>query len=327
MTAPTHPAITAYLNSLRAADKASTATTSASFLAKFEHWLQQQGVDVLHATPEVLAHYQLWLANDYRTVKGQPLAISTQATALIVVKTLYGWLERRGAILLDPTAKLIPPDPPRRLVAQKDHLTLQEATALLDTLAALVTETEPGFIPWALAIRNLAAIALALATGRRCQGLCHLKVEHLDMERNEVRVDQEKGKAGRVLPVAPWAMGAVQRYLSQSRLLLLRGRVSPWLLVSFHADRLCERGFAFLLDAAMKKTISRNGDLTDLPHKRISPHSLRVTFASTLMFAQGCGIRSLNELMLHSKLTTTAQYTPIPLEDMRRALLTNHPHA
>jgi integrase/recombinase XerD len=321
-----HPAIVAYLDCLRAAGKTRTATANSSYLATFVRWLSRQQVDVLHVTAAVLARYQLWLANDHRTVSGQALALSTQATAIMVVKMLYRWLHRRGVILMDPVVALVPPKPPRQIVVAKDHLSLQETTALIDTAAELVAEEAPGTAAWALRLRDLAAISLALATGRRCQGLCDLQVKHLDAERCELRVDREKGKAGRVLPVAAWAVAVVMRYVGEARPLLLHGRESPWLLVSQRADRLGERVFAFLLDEVIAATMARNPDLTELPTKRITTHSLRVTFAVTL-FANGCGIRSLNELMLHSTLTTTAAYTPIPLEDLRRVLLTSHPRA
>ncbi len=326
MTTDIHPAIRAYLDALRAADKASTAATNAGHVSKFAHWLAGQAIDVLHATPEVLRRYQHWLANEYRTQRGEPLAQSTQATAIIVVKALYRWLHGRDVILIDPAATLVPPNPPTRLVVAKDHLSLQEATALIDTCAARVSEATPGSTTRALRLRDLAAISLALATGRRCHGLCDLQVAHVDAERNELRVEREKGKAGRVLPVAPWAVSVVLRYLRDARPQLLRGQESAYLLVSQRAERLCERGFATLLDEAIAATIARNPDLTELPTKRISTHSLRVTFAVTL-FANGCGIRSLNDLMLHANLTTTAHYTPIPLEDLRRVLLLNHPRA
>ncbi len=326
MTTTLHPAISAYLDALRAADKASTAATNAGFLRSFAHWLAGQALDVLHATPDVLRRYQHWLATAYRTRHVEPLALSTQATAIIVVKALYRWLHRRDVILIDPAAALVPPNPPTRLVVAKDHLSLQEATALIDTCAARVAEATPGSTTRALRLRDLAAISLALATGRRCHGLCDLHVAHLDAERNELRVEREKGKAGRVLPVAAWTVAVMQRYLAEARPHLLRGRESAHLLVSQRADRLCERGFALLLAEAIAATIARNPDLIDLAAKRISTHSLRVTFAVTL-FANGCGIRSLNDLMLHANLTTTAHYTPIPLEDLRRVLLVSHPRA
>ena len=323
---PQHPAITAYLDHLRAADKASTAATNRSYLALFEHWLHRQQHDVLHVTAAVMARYQLWIVNEHRTARGEPFAITTQATALLVLKSLYRWLTKRGMLLFDPTATMVPPQPPRRLVVAKEHLSLQEATALIDTLVALIAEATPNTSVWALRLRNCAVIALALATGRRCAGLCDVQVEDVDAARNELRVEREKGKTGRVLPMAAWAMTAVQRYVSQARPILLGKRTSPWLFVSQRADRLCERAVSVILDEAITETIARNSDLTGLPSKRISTHSLRVTFAVT-MFANGCGIRSLNELMLHRHLTTTAAYTPIPLDDLRRVLLTTHPRA
>ncbi len=326
MSTPHHPAVEAFLESLRAANKASTAWSYGIYLRKFENWLTERRVDVLLATTDILIRYQVWLADTYRQDNGEPLAKTTQCTAVVTVKTLYRWLTKRGIVLVDPAAPLIPPKPPESLTVRKDHLTLQEATALIQALGAQIEEAKPGSDAWALGSRNLAMVSIALATGRRCSGLVHLRMEHIDLERNEVRIEWEKGKAGRVLPVAAWAMGTVRHYLERARPVLLGERTSEWLFVSQRADRICARGFVFVLDAAMAETIRRNPDLTDLPAKRISTHSLRVSFAS-MMFENGCNIRSLNEMMLHENLTTTARYTPIPIEDLRRVLLTAHPRA
>jgi site-specific recombinase XerD len=116
-----HPAITSYLDGLRAADKASTAATDAGFLTKYQGWLEARGLDVLHVAGDVLARYQLWLVNEYRTDRGQPLAVSTQATAILIVKSLYRWLHRRGVLLVDPAATIVPPDPPNSITVAKDH--------------------------------------------------------------------------------------------------------------------------------------------------------------------------------------------------------------
>jgi integrase/recombinase XerD len=153
-----------------------------------------------------------------------------------------------------------------------------------------------------------------------------LRLCEVDVERNEIRVEREKGRTGRVLPVADWAMATVRRYLTEARLMTLKGKGSPWLFVSQNAAVLCTRGVGFMLAAAIAETIRCNPDLTDLPNKRISTHSLRVSFA-TLLFQGGANIRSINELMLHSSLTTTGRYTPIPVADLRRALLAAHPRA
>ena len=327
---PLHPFVEAYLDHLRSADKVTTAGTNATYLGMFTRWLASQGLALSQdtITPDVLARFQVHITREYRTKRGGGLlAERSQVTAIIVLRGFFAWLHKRGLMLFNPAAGLVPPTPAQRLTVAKDHLDLQEAIALVATCAALVDEAKAGTNAWALAMRDHAAICLDLATGRRCHGLCGARVADLDQEQNEIRVEYEKGKTGRVLPVAAWAVRAVQRYLTQARPLLLRGKDSPFLFVSQRAVRLCERGFAYLLDAVVEKTISRNPDLTALPTKTISTHSLRVTFAATLMFPNGCGIRALNELMLHTSLNTTAQYTPIPLEDLRRVLLTTHPRA
>ncbi len=64
-------------------------------------------------------------------------------------------------------------------------------------------------------------------------------VEQLrDVTRAEVRVAWEKGKTGRVLPVAAWAMSLVAHYIQQARPLILNGRESEALFPSIHSPRM-----------------------------------------------------------------------------------------
>jgi integrase len=58
----------------------------------------------------------------------------------------------------------------------------------------------------------------------------------------------------------------------------------------------------------------------------LTPHSLRVSFA-VLLFCGGASIRTINKLMLHDRLDTTARYTPVPLDDLHRTCLRAHPMA
>lgn len=323
-TRAAHPAIAAYLDHLRAANKGSTAAGYAGFLRCYASWLALAGLDALTVTGDDLRRFQVWLADTHRTAVGNPLALTTQATVIAVVRSLYRHLLGAGVLVLDPAADLVPPRPPVSPTVRKDHLDPQEATALLDTLAAQVASSTGD--ARALALRNLALVSLALATGRRCAGLMAIDVADLDPDRDEIRVGWEKGKAGRVLPVAAWAMAVARRYVRDGRPALLDGRESAALFVSQRAGRLCPRGFAVVLAEAVAATIAANPDLTALPTKRVSTHSLRVSFAA-MLFANGCNIRILNELMLHTSLTTTARYTPIPIDDLRRVLLATHPSA
>jgi len=75
-----------------------------------------------------------------------------------------------------------------------------------------------------------------------------------------------------------------------------------------------------------RQSCDENPDLTELPDKILTMHGLRVTFAK-LLFNGGCNIRSVNELMLHELLSTTAYYTPLKLEELRSACRLAHPRA
>lgn len=326
MTAEHHAAVQSFLDHLVASNKASTAATYGSYLGWYERWLAAQGIDLLAATAPTVIAYQQHLANAYRKRDGSALALSTQGTLIVVVRTLYQWLHRRGVLLFNPAARITPARSPKALTVAKDRLTLDEAVAVVATLSDLVAEARPQSAAWALAVRNLSAVALGLATGRRCGGLVRMQVADVDLTLAEVRIAWEKGRMGRQTPVAAWTIALLAHYLREARPIILNGRMSDALFPTIHAPAMSHGAFVYLLEQAIAATIQRNPDLTALAAKRITTHSLRVTFA-TVMFANGCGIRSLNELLLHADLNTTAQYTPIPLEDLRRALLTHHPRA
>ena len=227
-----HRVFTAYLDSLCANGKRSTATCYDSYLARCEQWLLAEHVDPGAVTADDLRRYQRWLVEICRRRDGQPLAGSTICTCMIVVKSAYAWLCSTGRLLVDPAASLVLPKTPRRLTVAKEHLTQQEACALIDTAATLVAEAMPNTTGAALAARNLALIAVAIATGRRCHGLVSLLRDDLNLERAELRVSIEKARTGRVLPVAAWALEAVRRYLDGPRQRLLA-------MVPRHRGSLC----------------------------------------------------------------------------------------
>jgi len=213
---------------------------------------------------------------------------------------------------------------PSRVVLHQ-HLSLQEAIAVVQTQAQAVSGTPPATIAWARRLRLLAAVCLGLATGRRISGLIGMQVADLDLDHAELRVPREKGRVGRVLPVAAWAITVVQTSLREARPLLLSTTDVPWLLVgSGDHGRLTRGALGDALEQLITQTATSNPDLADLSGKTITWHSLRVSFA-TLLFSNGCPIRSVNELMLHRSLSTTARYTPIPIEDMQQIWRTAHP--
>lgn len=320
------PCIAAFLDHLCAAGREGTARSYGFSLDKFQAWCSTAGLDPLRLTTDQLRTFQRWVAEEYRTAAGEPLGRNTQGTVIAAVKTLYRWMARRGLVLVDIAKQVRAPHIAVSHTVRKDHLSLQETTALLQTQAAKVAALPPASKAWAVALRDLAMLCTAVASGRRREGVCDLVLANADFVRGEVRCEWEKGKAGRVLPMAAWAMAILKQYVDEARPILLRDRQTEVLFVGQVADRIGHETYANMLTRAVADTCARNPDLDDLPRKHITTHSLRVSFA-TLLFAGGCNIRSINELLMHSNLTTTARYTPIPLEDLRRVFRTAHPRA
>lgn len=324
MTADSFPQpLVSYLDHLRSAGRLETARAATATLRQFVGWLA--GRDVLRLTTDDLRAFQRWLADGYRFRDGQRLGRGTQATRLATIKSVYAWMHRRGMVAMDVADPIqLPRIPPRPVRA--DHLTLQEAVALVQTLAARAATLAPGSYRWAIEMRDLALIALGLATGRRRSGIRDLRVADLDRERGELRVTREKGVGGRVLPIAAWAVAILGTYLDRARPVLNWQVGNDALFPGEDGPLLGRNTLAAILERAQAATIAANPDLTDLPAKRLTPHSLRVTFAS-LLFQGGADIRTINECMLHRMLGTTARYTPMDLGDLRRVCATAHPRA
>lgn len=319
-----HPLMDDYLAHLELRNKIRTAVNRQTSLRDLAPWMSKNGIDPLRATTQQLQAYQQHLATDYRSAAGQPLSRRSQQNRIGAVKAWYHWLEQRGCVVVDPSRSLHLRVLKSRVVVS-EPLTLQEATAVVQTQAHTVNAETTGSHRWAIEMRNLALVCLALATGRRRSGLIDFTVADVDCDQCEVRVEREKSQMGRVLPAASWAMDVVRLYVTTARPLLVRETDVPWLFVDRHGtNQPTTTMLWFVLQNIIARTMAQNPDLDALPRKHITWHTFRVSFA-TLLFANGCDIRSINELMLHRLLSTTAQYTPLGLDDMRHVVRTSHP--
>ena len=317
-----HPNMQIFIQSLIANGQLRSARKNAYFLWLFWRWLKEKNLEPLKVTVEDLRAYQCWQSS-YCCRKNPP-SLRTQAARLGALRAYYRFLERRNYILVDISKELKLPKT-RRNTTKKDFLNLQETTALLQTQAKRSMAHPQGSRLWAVEVRNLAFFSLAIATGRRMNGLWELVVSDVDFKRNELRVAQEKGRTGRVLPVVQWAMLAVREYIEKARPTFPTASKTDILFVNFKNACLNEcinTQLAKLKD----QTAKENPDLEELAGKKITMHCLRVTFAK-LLFNNRCNFRSINELMLHNRLSTTAYYLPSSLEDLRRACKAAHPRA
>ena len=317
--------IDTYCSALVAQNRASTAKTVGFVLRPYAAFLATRNVTPATATVADMDASRAHLAGPVASAFAGPLARSTQIAHLSNIRTFHRWLLRRRLAIIDPTAGMPMPRTVRRVVTHIE-LDQQEAQAFLDTAAARVEAEPHGSRAWAVAWRSLALIALAMASGRRRAGLRDLRLADVDLERAELRVEREKGVAGRVLPIARWAASITAGYIREARPILARGRDMAWLFPGERAERMGRNEARAIVDDLHTATCAANPDLANLPGKRITTHSLRVTCAR-LLFANGCPIRSVNAILLHQKLSTTAAYTPIPVAELRRVLLGAHPRA
>ncbi|HEY2291707.1 MAG TPA: site-specific integrase [Thermoanaerobaculia bacterium] len=154
------------------------------------------------------------------------------------------------------------------------------------------------------AIRNLkhrAILMTAYAAGQRVSEVVVLRIEDIDSRRMDNRDRQGKGRKDREVMLSPRLLDVLRHYW-------LAFRPRGYLFPSRHPDRPLS---ASAVQRACKAARQRSG-LT----KRISPHSLRHSFATHLLEA-GADLRTIQILLGHSHLSTTARYTHVSTARLR----------
>jgi integrase/recombinase XerC len=197
---------------------------------------------------------------------------------------------------VNPARQVRSPRLGRRLPS---FLPKDEATQLLDA--------EPA---GAAGLRDRALVELLYASGLRVAECCGLDLEDLDEGRRTVRV-VGKGDKERVVPVGETALEALAAYLA------MRGRARGALFRNARGGRLTTRSALRIV-----KGLARRAGLG----QRVTPHTLRHSFA-THMLGEGADLRLIQELLGHSRLSTTQRYTHVSPEHLMRVYDAAHPRA
>jgi integrase/recombinase XerD len=168
----------------------------------------------------------------------------------------------------------------------------------------------------AIAARDRAILELLYAAGLRISELTALDVDDLDLEEHSVRC-LGKGAKERIVPLGQHAVDAIGHYLTQARLELARQSSGPAAFLNARGTRLTRQG--------CWKLIKKHATRADL-HRRISPHTLRHSFATHLI-DRGADIRIVQELLGHASVSTTQVYTLVSREHIREIYVSAHPRA
>ena len=167
--------------------------------------------------------------------------------------------------------------------------------------------------------RNQAILELLYATGMRVSELCSLKESDLDLSMDTVLV-HGKGSKQRYVPFGSYAHEALITYLEDGRQKLKskgKDRADAHVFLNQRGTPLTDRGVRFILTELMKKA---SGTL------HIHPHMLRHTFATHLL-NEGADLRSVQELLGHSNLSSTQVYTHVSKDSLRNTYMSHHPRA
>lgn len=224
---------------------------------------------------------------------------------LAAIRSFYRFAKRRGWLGNSPAARIRSTQVPKKLPQLLDH----------DEMSALLKAPDP---KTNLGLRDRALLELLYATGVRVAELTGLNIQDVDMKDRVARVLGKGGKE-RLVPFGRHARQALHLYFPARDGLLSRSKkpAPDALFLNRFGGRLSDRSVRRLLDRA----ILRAGVLHD-----ISPHVLRHTFATHLL-QEGADLRSIQELLGHSSLSTTQGYTQVDMKHVMEVYDSAHPRA
>jgi integrase/recombinase XerD len=229
-----------------------------------------------------------------------PASIHRQISAL---RTYYRFLVGEGHAKTNPTERL---ESPKRWRSLPTVLTVPE----IDRLLSAPNPDEP------LGSRDRALLELGYATGGRVSELVGMKPSDLFFEEGIARLFG-KGSKQRLVPVGRRALGAVALYARSVRPTLDKGKSKGLLFLNARGGPLTRVGaWGIIKNAARRAGIA----------KRVTPHTLRHTFATHLLEG-GADLRAVQEMLGHADLATTQLYTHVDRDYLRSVHRKYHPRA
>lgn len=236
-------------------------------------------------------------------LKDLGLAPTTIRRQISAIRTYFKFLIGEGITVRDPSERI---ESPKRWRTLPAVLTVAE----IDKLLAAPNTDEP------LAIRDRALLEFAYATGVRVSELVGVKLQDVHFQDGVARV-WGKGSKQRLVPVGRRALGAVALYAREIRPTLDRGKGRGILFLNARGTPLSRVGaWGVIRGTARLAGIA----------KRVTPHTLRHTFATHLLEG-GADLRAVQEMLGHADLSTTQLYTHVDRDYLRSVHRNYHPRA
>lgn len=204
---------------------------------------------------------------------------------IVSIKLFHKYLSEEYKIK-DVSSKIINPRLRRKL---PNILTIEEVDNLLDI--KLNTPFD---------YRNKAMLELMYSSGLRVSELVDLKLNNIDLDNGYVRC-LGKGKKERIIPIGEIAIEYLKKYINEYRNSMKKGYYTENVFLNNHGKNITRQGFFLIIkNIAKEKNIDKN----------ITPHMLRHSFATHLL-NNGANLRTIQEMLGHSSITTTQIYTNV----------------
>lgn len=223
---------------------------------------------------------------------GEPLKKKTQNYHMIALRAFLKYLAKRDI---------------KSLAAEKIELAKQEDRQIdfmedeeLSRLLEAPLKNGQGQVHF----RDKAILELLFSTGLRVSELAKLKIENINLKRDEFSVRGKGGKV-RVVFISDQAKYWVQQYLDS------RTDTSPFLFIAHDRAQTArdEKTVAPITSRSIERMVEKYGKAAGIM-KKITPHTLRHSYATDLL-RNGADIRSVQSMLGHSSITTTQIYTHV----------------
>jgi len=258
-------------------------------------FIDQRGIVVLSkATKNDIVEFMLFQKNEGIS----PVSISRRLAA---IRMFHRFLARERILKNDPTILI---DSPKLWKKIPDTLSLNEVEALISQPDV---RDEQG-------VRDKAILETLYATGMRVSELSNLKTNNVNLDIGFLRCIG-KGNKERIIPLGKKAVKSINRYLEFSRLHFLKKKTSEFLFISRSGSKLSRQSVWKLIKRYAKEAKIK---------KLIKVHTLRHSFATHLL-ERGADLRSVQEMLGHSNISTTQIYTHIDKERLKTTHKMFHP--
>jgi integrase/recombinase XerC len=265
----------------------------------FFHFMNEEGIESLLEVEYL--HARLYLTKLHHK-EYKRSSVSRKISSL---RSFYRFLNREKIVNENPFSLVSQPKKEKRL---PKFFYEEEMEQLLKACEG-VSATDQ---------RNKAVFELLYATGIRVSECASIQLKDIDFSLSTILV-KGKGRKERYVPFGSYAHSAIEYYIKNGREVLLKknSELTTTLFLNYKGSSLTPRGIRYILTALIKKASMTS---------KIHPHMLRHTFATHLM-NNGADMRSVQELLGHTHLSSTQIYTHVTKDHLRQTYLKHHPRA